>query len=188
MIKANKKDKDLIMRILTNAFQDNKSVNYIVKQDRHRIKRISRLMAYSFEYCRLFGEVYLSENRQACALLMYPHRKSTTLRSMILDMQLAVSCVGVTNIGKVLKREAVVKQLHTGIEMCYLWFIGVSPDAQHQGLGSTLLKEIIEQCDTAGMPVYLETSVQQNVPWYEKFGFGIYKELDLGYQVICMRK
>ena len=188
MITANRKDKGLIVRILTDAFLDNKSVNYIIKQDHHRIKRISRLMAYSFEYCRLFGEVYLSEDRQACVLLMYPHRKKTSFRAIMLDVWLALSCVGLANIGKVLKREAVIKQLHVGKEMCYLWFIGVSPDAQHQGLGSTLLKEIIEQCDTAGMPVYLETSVQQNVPWYERFGFTTYKELDFGYRLVCMRK
>ena len=40
MIKAAYSDKNLIVGILTDSFETNQSVNYIVKQDKERVKRI----------------------------------------------------------------------------------------------------------------------------------------------------
>ena len=54
MIRAEYKDKERIVEILTNSFQDNKSVNYILKQDQKRVQRIRNLMAYSFDFCDVF--------------------------------------------------------------------------------------------------------------------------------------
>lgn len=48
MIPADYKDKELVVDILTKSFADNKSVNYIIKQDGKRIERIKNLMRYSF--------------------------------------------------------------------------------------------------------------------------------------------
>ena len=44
MIRADYKDKERIVKILTGSFEDNRSVNYIIKQDRKRIQRIKHLM------------------------------------------------------------------------------------------------------------------------------------------------
>jgi len=122
MLKAQAQDKDEIAQLLTRCFDSNNSVNYIIPQDRHRSKRITRLMEYSFDYCQLFGAVYLS------------------------------------------------------------------PEAQHKGIGTTLLKTLLDKYDQQGLPVYLETSVERNLPWYKKWGFTVYEELDLGYRLYCLRR
>ena len=57
-------DKEIIVEILLNAFDSNKSVNYVIKQDKRRIHRIKKLMEYSFEMCWHFGEVYLSDYKK----------------------------------------------------------------------------------------------------------------------------
>ena len=62
MIKAAYSDKNLVVDILTDSFETNQSVNYIVKQDKKRVNRIRSLMDYSFEVCYSFGEVFLSDN------------------------------------------------------------------------------------------------------------------------------
>jgi len=72
--------------------------------------------------------------------------------------------------------------------MYYLWFIGVDPDQQNKGIGSSLIKEVIEEAHSQQRPVYLETSTLKNIPWYEKFGFKIYNELNLGYRLYFMKK
>jgi hypothetical protein len=188
MIKAQVTDRERVVNMLTPCFDDNKSVNYIIPQDHHRTKRIARLMEYSFDYCQLFGEVYLSGGGQACAMVMYPRKVKTSLRSIWLDLRLIVQCVGPANLRKALKREAAIKKLHPRGGFCYLWFIGVSPEVQRKGIGSSLLEELLEQCDREGLPVYLETSVEGNLPWYAKWGFTVYQELDLGYTLYCMKR
>jgi len=188
MIKARSQDKVLVTAMLAQCFDDNKSVNYIIPQGRHRTKKILRLMEYSFDYCRLFGEVYLSDDKQGCALIVYPGKAKTTFRSARLDLRLIFQCVGLSNLRKVLQREAAIKKLHPREAFCYLWFIGVSPTAQRKGIGGTLLRELLNQCDQDGLPVYLETSVDRNVPWYEQSGFTVYDKLDLGYTLYCMKR
>ena len=88
MIKANQGDKQLIVDILTKSFQSNQSVNYIAKQDSKRTERISSLMDYSFEVCHSFGDVFLSDDKKACALVLYPDKKKTTFKSILLDVKL----------------------------------------------------------------------------------------------------
>jgi ribosomal protein S18 acetylase RimI-like enzyme len=188
MPRANIEDKALIVDILINAFKDNQSVNFIVPQDDKRLKRIRALMDYSFEMCYLFGEVWLSENRDACALILYPHLKKLSIRAIWLDIKLIFQAIGVSGIFKAMKREAQIKDVQPNIAKSYLWFIGVNPSVQRSGFGSQLLHEIIDHANVLEFPMYLETSTVPNIPWYQSFGFEIYDELDLGYTLYFLKR
>lgn len=188
MKKARYTDKGLVVDILTRSFDANQSVNYIIKQDKKRIKRISALMDYSFEVCYMFGNVFLSNDEKACALVLYPDRKKTTFRSILLDAKLIISCVGVKNIRRTLDRETKIKQVQVKDKMYYLWFIGVNPEYQNTGIGTGLLKEVINDSQVLNRPIYLETSTLKNLPWYKSQGFKVYHELDLGYRLFFLNK
>lgn len=183
MIKATYADKDLVSDILTSAFDKNKSVNYLIRQNHNRLLRIRELMDYSFEQCMLFGEVYLTDDRKACALILYPHQKKTTWRSVKLDMKLVINTISIKAVKKALAREKLIKAMQPAGDKMYLWFIGVDPAAQHFGLGSHLLKELLNLGKERGLHVYLETSTVQNLPWYKKHGFIVYDQLDLSYKL-----
>jgi len=181
-------EKALVIDILTASFLENKSVNYIISQDNNKVQRIRSLMDYSFEVCSMFGKVLLSEDRKACALLLYPEQKRTTLRSIWLDLRLIANCIGLGNLTKAMNRESKVKKKQPKERICYLWFIGVNPQYQGAGRGSALLAEIIRESDTERRPVYLETSTSKNLPWYKKFGFEIYDELNLSYTLFFLKR
>lgn len=188
MKKAGHKDKHLIVDILTKSFENNQSVNYIVKQDEKRLERIKALMDYSFEVCYAFGDVLLSDDKKACALVLYPDKKKTTVKSILLDVKLILSCVGIENIKKTLAREALIKKIQPKELMYYLWFIGVDPEYQNSGIGSVFLDELIEDSKLKGRPIYLETSTLKNLPWYQKFDFNIYHEADLSYKLFFLKR
>lgn len=188
MKKAEYNDKILVVDILTQSFENNQSVNYIVKQDKNRVKRISALMDYSFEVCYLFGDVFLSDDKRACALILYPDKKKTALKSILLDARLILSSVGIKNIQRTLERESLIKKIQPKEQMSYLWFIGVDCEYQNSGIGTGLLMDIIKYSDLQNRPVYLETSTLKNLPWYQKYGFTIYHELDLSYKLYFLRK
>jgi ribosomal protein S18 acetylase RimI-like enzyme len=183
MIKATYADKSLVSDILTSAFDKNKSVNYLIRQNHNRLLRIRELMDYSFEQCMLFGEVYLTDDRKACALILYPHQKKQSFKSAMLDLKLALNTISLTSIKKALKREKMIKAIQPAGDKMYLWFIGVDPSVQHLGLGSQLLKELLNLGKERRLPVYLETSTVQNLPWYKKHGFIVYNQLDLSYKL-----
>lgn len=188
MKKAEKNDKPLVIEILAKSFNSNSSVNYIIKQDSKREKRIRALMDYSFEVCSAFGDVFLSDDKKACALIVYPDKKKTTLKSILLDIKLIFQAVGLGNISKTLKREKLITTIQPKVPMSYLWFIGVDPLTQGRGIGSKMLQEIIDYSNSNNRPIYLETSTVKNLPWYEKFGFEVYNEKELTYHLYFFKR
>jgi hypothetical protein len=181
MKSAEPADKTLITDLLTRSFEDNLSVNYIIKQDKKRKPRIAALMDYSFDVCSMFGEIWLSDDKKGCALVLYPQKKQPSIRTFVLDLKLIIETIGFSGIGKALSRESKIKAKQPKTAMLYLWFIGVNPDFQHQGIGTQLLKDILAHAAKQSLPVYLETSTTQNIPWYQRSGFYIYDQLELTY-------
>lgn len=181
-------DKALVVNLLSRAFDANQSVNYIIRQDAKRARNIRILMQYSFEVCSRFGDIWLSDDCKACALVLYPHLKRTTLTSLWLDLQLIFKAIDIRNIEKMLEREFMIKSRRPKEPMAYLWFIGVEPDEQRKGIGSWLLQQIFVEAGKKNLPVYLETSVQVNLPWYERFGFEVYNRLFLGYMLYFFKR
>lgn len=188
MIKAKSSDKKLVCELLTSSFAENASVNFIISGDANRPRRIAALMIYSFEMCMRFGEVWLSDDKKGCALLLFPQNKRTTIRSVWLDVNLICRAVGLGGIKRVLRRERLVADKRSKEDMGYLWFIGVNPEHQHLGIGSVLFAEIIKRCNELNLPVYLETSVPENIPWYARFGIRVYDEANVGYRLFFLRR
>lgn len=61
----------------------------------------------------------------------------------------------------------------------YGMFIGVDPDQQGRGIGSALMRTVVEQCDRRGLPAYLEGTAGDNVRLSERFGFRTVQRLAL---------
>lgn len=55
----------------------------------------------------------------------------------------------------------------------YLVPLSVRPEYQRRGLGSQLVRPILEQADREQLPCYLETSDPANVDYYRRFGFRV---------------
>lgn len=184
---ASLNDKELVVNILTASFADNKSVNYIIKQDGKKMLRLKRLMEYSFDSCHRFGEILLSNDKNGCALILFQDRKRTTPQTIVADIKLIINCMGLSIAKKAMGREAAIKKVHPSISFAYLWFIGVHPNEQSKGIGTALMKEVIQRYKVENRPIYLETSTEKNLPWYKKAGFETYQELDFGYNLYCMK-
>jgi GNAT superfamily N-acetyltransferase len=183
MIKGNVEMRNMIVDLLYESFVDNQSVNFIIKKDDHKMNRIKALMEYSFDMCLKFGEVLLSDDSNACSLILYPHLKRTTFYAIWLDVKLIFNAIGLWGIFKALKREGQIKGKQHKEPMAYLWFIGVKPALQHRGMGGELLMSIVQFAEFKELPVCLETSTLTNLPWYERFGFKVYDELEMGYKL-----
>jgi predicted N-acetyltransferase YhbS len=110
------------------------------------------------------------------------------LKSIFLDIKLILNCIGVENIPKAIKRESAIKKLQPSLPVYYLWFLGVEPSHQDKGIGSTLMAELLEDSAKKNLPIYLETSTVKNLPWYKKFGFDTYHELDLSYKLFFLKR
>lgn len=188
MRQADKKDRDTIVDILLKSFENNKSVNYIIKQDVKREVRLRRLMEYSFDSCMLYGDVFITDDKAGCALVVKPDKKKTLPKTILLDAIVAVRALGLSNLKTAMRRESIIKSHHPRELLYYLWFIGVDPEKQGRGIGSKLLGDVITEATKDNRILCLETSTIKNIPWYQSFGFSIYHELDFGYKLFLLEK
>ena len=61
----------------------------------------------------------------------------------------------------------------------YLWFLGTRPEWQSRGLGSALLREVLDRCDRDGRPAYLDATSEGNRRLYRRHGFTVTDEITL---------
>lgn len=188
MKRATKNHKSIAVRILSQAFEDNQSVNYVVRQGPNRDRRIEQLIAYSFDVCLEFGDVWITDDDKGCALIFYPEKKTASLKTISWDINLAINVIGFRKLSSVMRREAKVRSFHSVEPFSYLWFIGVSPEAQRRGVGGAILSHVIQEAEKQNRPIYLETSVDSNLPWYKKYGFEVFHTLELTYRLYLLRK
>ena len=64
-------------------------------------------------------------------------------------------------------------------EHWYLAVLGTDPAHQGHGVGSALIDAVTARCDAEGIGAYLESSKEQNVPFYRRHGFEVREELRL---------
>jgi GNAT superfamily N-acetyltransferase len=62
----------------------------------------------------------------------------------------------------------------------YLPLVGVEPNAQGRGLGGALMRHAVARCDRDGAVAYLESSNPRNLPLYERHGFEVMGEIQVG--------
>ncbi len=62
----------------------------------------------------------------------------------------------------------------------YLPLIAVDSYYQGQGLGALLMKHAVHRCDEDGLEAYLESSNPANVSLYQRHGFEVVGEIEIG--------
>ena len=64
----------------------------------------------------------------------------------------------------------------------HLAVLGTDPAHQGTGVGSALIRAMTDRCDEQGLGAYLESSKEQNLPFYARHGFEVNERVDPGGQ------
>jgi ribosomal protein S18 acetylase RimI-like enzyme len=64
-------------------------------------------------------------------------------------------------------------EVHPTESHWYLGCLGTHPDWQRRGMASAVLAPVLGTCDDDGLPAYLETQRESNVPFYRRHGFEV---------------
>jgi len=181
MLKATQADRDLVVHILHSAFEpikEDNSINFVVKQDAKRSERIKYLMEFLVDDCFDFGEILLSDKRNACILIKYPHKAKTTFAVIKRYFKLAVKCTGLKNGYKALKRQAEIKKHHVKGAYIHPVIMGATSEVRGFGFGARLIKQLLEEREENNkLPVIIETTTAENLRMYQRFGFKLIKEV-----------
>jgi RimJ/RimL family protein N-acetyltransferase len=76
-----------------------------------------------------------------------------------------------TRLPRAIRIQRAMHEHHPTEPHYYIRWVGVRPALQGHGLGSELMRPIVERCDSDGLPAYIEASSERSAALYERLGF-----------------
>jgi ribosomal protein S18 acetylase RimI-like enzyme len=170
---------DDVARDLTDAFSADPVFSWFSRQDARRdAARLAFFRHLLRELVFGVGEVQRPSTGGAAAVWM--PSEAFGFNPMIRELRALPILLSLTGWSRFMRmvqlREAMDRHHPMDRPHTYLWFLGVTPEAQGHGVGSRLLKAKTDHLDAARRPAFLETSTQRNVALYRRHGFEVVAE------------
>lgn len=164
-------------RSLANAFADDPIWTWLTRDDSRRYERGAPgfFEAESGHVLDGPGTVLVDEEIGGAALWCAPDNWKSSPRQMLQIMGPALRLMG-TRAPRALAALTSLEKAHPKTPHWYLAFLGTDPSHQGKGIGSALIRGVTDRCDEEGMPAYLESSKESNVPFYGRHGFEVTAE------------
>lgn len=128
------------------------------------------------------AHTYTTDDRAGVAIWLPPGHRGASLLDSLRQMPALARLAGWGRLRKVADVIASLEEhrrRHVPSPHFYLSALGVEPARQGEGIGTALVQPVLDQCDRAGTPAYLETAVARNVLLYERLRFEVVEEIDL---------
>ncbi|SFO45687.1 MULTISPECIES: GNAT family N-acetyltransferase [Actinomadura] len=170
-----------IAAVLGRAFDDDPVWRWLLPDDTSRVRRMTALFGIMLRQVHLphgATEATGRDGTQAAALWAPPGRWRIPLHRQAAQGVPLLRALG-TRTSAMLRTLGAIEKHHPKEPHWYLAVLGTDPPAQGNGLGAALLRSRLDRCDAEGLPSYLESSKEQNVPYYERFGYRVTRELTL---------
>ena len=165
--------------LLVEVFRDEPPFPDLFRGPR-REKQVNYFIRCTCAYALLYGEGYATPERDGVALWLLPGKTKMTLGRMYRAGMLSAPLrMGLSAFGRFKGFTQHTDELHTKsapMPHYYLFMLGICPAAQGKGVGGMLLADMLGRADREGIPAYLETQNEQNVGFYQKFGFKVAAE------------
>lgn len=163
--------------VLASAFDEDPVFRWMVPTDARRRERVRRFFQIELEQIVLpQGEVWTTAGMDGAALCLPPERWRLPPRVAVLAGRSYTGVFG-TRMPRALAILTLIERRHYRPGHYYIPYIGVVPERQGQGLGTSLLEPILERCERERLPAYLEATSERNAALYARLGFERLDEL-----------
>lgn len=175
---ATTEDLPAIGRVLGAAFDDDPVINWIVRQDGRRREAIELLFGEVTRHAYVDqGETYITADEGGVAVWRPPGAAEPPGEPIDHVFEEVVGPRGRAHLDAF---GAAMREHHPDApEHFYLSMIGVDPPLQGSGVGSALIRSVLERCDRERIPVYLANTKERNLAFYERHGFAARGRVEL---------
>jgi GNAT superfamily N-acetyltransferase len=161
-----------VARLLATAFAEDPVFTYLFPPaTSHRGSRMERMFALETARSGVRGGTWVAGEDVGAAVWFPPGRWTSTRWEDARDGARWVRLFGrQLQVGSAAR--SVMEAHHRPLpEHWYLLYLGVDSRRQGAGIGSALMRPVLEECDRTGTPAYLEASSERNRSLYARHGF-----------------
>lgn len=164
----------MIGRVLAAAFADDPVWDHLVSPRANRPRRSAAWFeADARAQMRGHGQVLVDEEVRGVAIWSPPGRWKGTAGEAA-----AVALPSVrlfrSRLPRAMRLLGAMERAHPSEPPhWFLALLGTDPAHQGSGVGSALIRAVVDRCDEQGLGAYLESSKEQNVAFYARHGFEV---------------
>jgi GNAT superfamily N-acetyltransferase len=160
---------------MARAFFDDPPWVWAIPDGEKRRRVLSWFLAAAVNYGLRYGRVYTDEAAESGAIWLppgdtdMPVLRLTRVGLMLMPLKAGRSSFSrLDAMGRALDER---HKLDVQGDHWYLWLLGVDPP--RQGLGSRLVRPVLDQADAGGVACYLDTTLERNLTFYRRLGFEV---------------
>lgn len=174
-------DKNLVVGILTDAYQNDPHINYLLEKSRNKNKmRIA--MEYIFDVSYATGEIYLNEDKTAVALWDTKRKPKSLLSGIFLRIGLTIQ-LGFETTMRILKLNQILEMnLPKGKKIARLYTLAISRKGRGKGYTKKLIDFMVDKMTGSKTPVYIDTLKASDMGLFCKSGFHLFKAIEFDNQ------
>jgi ribosomal protein S18 acetylase RimI-like enzyme len=166
-----------LAQVLVAAFFEDPVTLYLFPRESSRRRRLERYFVFQLRrIAQSGGEAWTTGDLSGVSLWLPPRRQVPTFTVALGQLFGATFILGLET-GRALALIDQLERLRPKEAHYYLAGIGVDPALQRKGVGSRLLQVVLDRVDEEQLPVYLESSKEENLSFYFRHGFEVTGEV-----------
>jgi len=174
---ADRGDAGPLAASLARAFFDDPVMEFLVPDEARRRERLAKFFEVAFTVQHgPHGSCYTDTDRSGASFWDPPGHWKMTLGQIVRGSPALIGALRL-RVPKALRLLSMVEREHPRGEHWYLAVLGTDPVHQGKGIGSSLLRPVLERCDHDGVGAYLESSKKSNIAYYRRHGFEVTGEI-----------
>jgi ribosomal protein S18 acetylase RimI-like enzyme len=169
--RATPADEAAIGRILAAAFHDDPAGRWLVPDDARRRRLYPEMFRWYARAYLAHDETHVDASGTGAALWLPEGRELFPDAAAAEAFDEAIAAILGPDAERGFELERIFEAHRPAEPHLHLQLLAVIPEAQGRGIGSALLRAVLERADREGVPAYLEATGERNRALYERHGF-----------------
>jgi len=174
----NKSDRDIIISIVSNAFEQNPRAQAMMKK-KNPARSVRLMTEYAYDLVEKFDGIYLSKDKTTVLFYYLNSQYRRGLVDYLKYGMMFLKAIRPSQFFPTLKREKYIKSLRLDYpDYIYVWVLGSVPDSTSiRGLAD-IRDHLFGLSKTLQLPILIETTVEKVLKLYKYVGFELYHKWD----------
>ena len=169
-----KSDQDIIIGIVTNAFEQNPRAQAIMKQ-KNPTRSVRHMTEYAYSLVERIDGIYLSEDKTTVLFYYLKSQYNRTLVDYLRYGSMFMKAIKPSQLFPTMKREKYIASLRPSYEdYIYVWVLASDPNTTSiRGLAD-IRDHLFGLSEKLQLPILIETTVEKVLKLYRYVGFEEY--------------